>query len=148
MAECVKLNLDDRSYEIHLGRDLGAGMSLSDEAGVSALLVSDSNVAPLYAGRFTALLEAQGLRGHPVVVPAGEPSKSLARAGDLYTAAVAAGLDRRSVVVALGGGMVGDLAGFVAATFLRGIRLLQIPTSLLAMVDSSVGGKTARLPEI
>ena len=143
MAECVKLNLDERSYEIHLGHGLGAGMSLAHETDVTALLVSDSNVAPLYADRFAAHLEAQGLKVSQAVVPAGEPSKSLTVAGDLYAAAVEAGLDRRSVIVALGGGMVGDLAGFVAATFLRGIRLLQIPTSLLAMVDSSVGGKTA-----
>jgi len=82
------------------------------------------------------------------VVPAGEASKDGARLFDLYAAALAAGLDRRGLVVALGGGVVGDLAGFAAATFLRGVRCVQAPTSLLAMVDSSVGGKTGiNLPE-
>jgi 3-dehydroquinate synthase len=112
------------------------------------MVVSDSNVERLYARKCREWLEGAGCRVALACVPAGESSKSLEQAGRLYGDAVAAGLDRSSAVVALGGGMVGDLAGFVAGTFLRGIRLVQVPTTLLAMVDSSVGGKTAvNLPQ-
>ncbi len=105
-------------------------------------LVSDDNVAPLYAERVRASLEADGLRVCEVVVPAGEESKQLERFGRVAEALVAGGLDRSSAVIALGGGVVGDLAGFVAATLLRGVRCVQLPTTLLAMVDSAIGGKT------
>ena len=106
------------------------------------LLVTDSNVALLHMPACEQALAARGLTVHRCVVPAGETSKSLATLAAVYEAAVAARLDRRSLVVALGGGVVGDLAGFAAATYLRGLPLVQVPTSLLAMVDSSVGGKT------
>ena len=112
------------------------------------LIVSDSNVDPLHGDRCEDVLRRRGLTVSRAVVPAGESSKSLERLAGLYETAVAAGLDRSSLVVALGGGMVGDLAGFLAATFLRGIGVAQVPTTLLAMVDSSVGGKTAvNLPQ-
>jgi len=112
------------------------------------LIVTDTNVAPLYLQRVRNALERSGIVTATAKVPAGEGSKSLAQAYSLYSACVRAGLERSSAVVALGGGVIGDLAGFVAATYLRGIALIQVPTTLLAQVDSSVGGKTGvDLPE-
>jgi 3-dehydroquinate synthase len=124
------------------------GQALGERTAVKALLVSDSNVDPLHGAGCAGLLHARGLETVRAVVPAGEGSKSLEWAARLYEQALEAGLDRTAVVVALGGGMVGDLAGFVSATYLRGVRLVQVPTTLLAMVDSSVGGKTGvNLPQ-
>jgi 3-dehydroquinate synthase len=105
-------------------------------------IVTDDNVNALYGAKAMHSLEGAGAVTARVEFPAGEASKNLSTVGDLYNALVAAGLDRTSTVVALGGGVVGDAAGFVAATYLRGLSLVQVPTSLLAMVDSSVGGKT------
>ncbi len=107
----------------------------------SALLVSDSNVAPLYADRAAGALSS--LRVARQVVPAGERSKSIESYVNLLNALAREGLTRTDAVFALGGGVVGDLSGFAAATYLRGLPFVQLPTSLLAMVDSSVGGKTA-----
>jgi len=133
---------------VNVGAGVQVGSSLAGAAGVRVLIVSDSNVDPLYGDRCEEQLAAQGCSVARSVVPAGEESKSLRRVKELYTDALAAGLERTSVIAALGGGMVGDLAGFVAATYLRGIRLVQVPTTVLAMVDSAVGGKTAvNLPE-
>ncbi len=112
--------------------------------GASRLwLVSDEHVGPLHALGLTKHLTAAGYRVETRNVPAGEGNKSLTGADDLYGWLLGGGVERGDVVIALGGGVIGDLAGFVAATTLRGIGLVQIPTSLLAMVDSSVGGKTA-----
>ncbi|MFC1462648.1 3-dehydroquinate synthase [Verrucomicrobiota bacterium] len=144
----VRVSLGDRAYDVNVGAGVSVGSSLSEGAGLRVLLVSDSNVDPLYGDRCEEQLSALGCSVARSVVPAGEESKSLARVEALYTEALAAGLERTSVIVALGGGMVGDLAGFVAATYLRGIGLVQVPTTVLAMVDSAVGGKTAvNLPE-
>lgn len=109
----------------------------------SLALVQDSGVADTYGVRARQALEQADYQVTPLVVPAGEASKSLACLGTLWDAFAGAALDRGSAVVALGGGMVGDLAGFAAATYLRGIAFVQIPTTLLAQVDASVGGKTA-----
>ena len=106
-------------------------------------VVSDSTVAWLYAGRVEASLSGAGLESHFFTVPAGEASKSLATAGELYDWLASLRCERGSTIVALGGGVVGDLAGFAAATFLRGVAVGQAPTSLAAMVDASIGGKTA-----
>ena len=113
--------------------------------GRHALVVSDSHVAPLYADRVEALLVAAKpqLTIARWVMPAGEQEKTLARFCQCLDALAALGATRDAAVVALGGGVVGDLAGFVAATFLRGVNYVQIPTTLLAQIDSSVGGKTA-----
>lgn len=143
MIRTVRVRLGDRSYAIGIGVDVPIGSVLAGKKDAAVLLISDSKVAPLYAGAVAARLRKNGARVFEAVVPAGEASKSLASAALLYDRAMDAGLDRSSFIVALGGGMVGDLAGFVAATFLRGIGLIQAPTTLLAMVDSSVGGKTA-----
>jgi 3-dehydroquinate synthase len=142
MSKTVQVKLGDRSYPIIIGSGLSLATLLKGEKGVTALVVSDSNVDRLHGECCLRRLEAQGIESIPVVIPAGESSKSLTSAAMLYDKAAGSRLDRNSVVVALGGGMVGDLAGFVAATYLRGVRFVQIPTTLLAMVDSSVGGKT------
>lgn len=151
MASEIHVELGERRYRILIGRNLFERTGeLCREAGLegAALLVSDTNVAPLYAAAVEASLRAAGIRVRTTVIPAGEASKSPDQLLALYRAAIAAELDRSSFVAALGGGVVGDLAGFAAGTFLRGVRYVQIPTSLLAMVDSSVGGKTGiDLPE-
>jgi 3-dehydroquinate synthase len=105
-------------------------------------LVSDSNVAPLFANRVRKSLASAGLRSTLIMIPAGEKSKTLEQAGAICDQMTAAGLDRQSFVIGLGGGVVGDISGFVAAIYHRGIPHVQIPTTLLAMVDSSIGGKT------
>ncbi|MBE0479598.1 MAG: 3-dehydroquinate synthase [Dehalococcoidia bacterium] len=106
-----------------------------------AHIVSDDRVYPLYGEKVSRVLEEAGFESDYAVVPAGEQSKSLAVAGDLYDRLVERRAERGDSIVALGGGVIGDLAGFVAATFLRGLALVQVPTSLLAMVDSAIGGK-------
>lgn len=146
----LRVDLAGRSYLIDFYRDFPAewNSTMPGTAGERVLLVTDENVANLYGGRINSLLEQQGATVRMTVVPPGENSKSMEMAAGLYAEAIRAGLDRRGIIVALGGGVVGDLAGFVAGTYLRGVRFVQIPTTLLAMVDSSVGGKTAvNLPQ-
>ena len=141
-----------KKYDVLIGRDLlkDAGELI---LGVlpkvrSVMLVSDSNVSPLYGDTVKAALEAKGLSVHSFVFPAGEESKTLATYSSILAALAGARLTRTDAVVALGGGVTGDLSGFAAATYQRGMGFVQIPTTLLAMVDSSVGGKTAvDLPE-
>ena len=139
----VQVGLGDRSYDICIGRGMleDGWDGLPERA--RAVIVSDAAVDALYGQRCGSALKARGWDVERMTVPAGETSKTFARLESLCDRAVAAGLDRSAVVVALGGGMVGDLAGFFASAYLRGVRLVQVPTSLLAMVDSSVGGKTA-----
>jgi len=110
--------------------------------GKACAIISDSNVAPLFAERVKKSLESAGFRLILITIAAGEKSKTLKQAGAICDQMIAAGLDRQSFVVGLGGGMIGDISGFVAAIFHRGIPHLQAPTTLLAMVDSSIGGKT------
>jgi 3-dehydroquinate synthase len=105
-------------------------------------IISDDKVARLYANQLKRNLASAGFRPILITIPAGEKSKTLKHAGAICDRMIAAGLDRRSFVVALGGGMIGDVSGFVAAIYHRGIPHVQIPTTLLAMVDSSIGGKT------
>ena len=104
--------------------------------------ISDSNVTPLFADRVKRSLEAADFQPTLITIPAGEESKTLEQAGAICDQMIAAGLDRQSFVIGLGGGMIGDISGFVAAIYDRGIPHVQIPTTLLAMVDSSIGGKT------
>ena len=106
------------------------------------VIISDSNVAPLFAGTVKKSLLAAGIRPTLITIPAGEKSKTLKQVSAICDWMIAAGLDRRSFVIGLGGGMIGDISGFVAAIYHRGIPHVQIPTTLLAMVDSSIGGKT------
>jgi len=105
-------------------------------------LVTDANVAPLWGEAVLGALRDAGLTADPVIVPAGERAKNRGVWGDVLDAFLALGLGRDAAVIAVGGGAVGDLAGFAAATFLRGVPVVQVPTTLLAMVDASVGGKT------
>jgi 3-dehydroquinate synthase len=106
-------------------------------------IISDTNVGPLFVGRIKQSLTSAGFKPTLIIIPAGERSKTLKQAGAICEQMIAAGLDRRSFVIGLGGGVVGDISGFVAAIYHRGIPHVQVPTTLLAMVDSSIGGKTA-----
>ena len=110
--------------------------------GERCAIISDSNVTPLFGSRVKQNLASAGFRPILITIPAGEKSKTLERAGAICDKMIAAGLNRQSFVVGLGGGMIGDVSGFVAAIYHRGIPHIQIPTTLLAMVDSSIGGKT------
>lgn len=142
----VHVELGKDSYEILIGRNLGAELqNFIRETGFSekALLISDTNVGKLYGENVLRSICEAGLSAELIMVPAGESSKSLQQAEQLYTAAIEHCLDRKSPIFALGGGVVGDLAGFIAATYMRGVPFVQIPTSLLAQVDSGVGGKVA-----
>jgi 3-dehydroquinate synthase len=147
MPEITVNTSSGASYRVRLGPGLldTVGDSLRGALpGVqNVLLVSDTNVWPLYGPRALESLRGAGLSASESVFPSGEASKRLATVERACEAALEAGLDRSSAIVALGGGVVGDLAGLVAALYMRGIAHVQLPTSLLAMVDSSVGGKTA-----
>lgn len=147
----VPVNLGERSYGIHIGAgvlDRLGGLCAEVDLKGKCLVVTDENVGGLYAQAVLQSLETAGFSATLATLPPGEATKCGDRVFSLYSACIAAGLDRRSFIVALGGGVVGDLAGYVAATYLRGIPFVQVPTSLLAMVDSSVGGKTGiNLPE-
>lgn len=132
--------------------DVVIGVGLLSEVGervravtdsTTCALVTDTTVADRYGLVVDTALARAGFRVVPLTIPAGEASKSWAVAGEILEMMAAGGLDRTSVVVALGGGVVGDIAGFAAAVYQRGIEFAQVPTTLLAMVDSSVGGKTA-----
>lgn len=145
MAE-VKVNLPAHSYTIHIkaGGILHVGELLRHlPLSNKALIVTDENVYSLYAAALAASVTDAGFTIKIVTVKPGEGSKSLTTTEMVYTEAIRMGLDRKSPIIALGGGVVGDLAGFVAATYLRGVPFVQVPTTLLAQVDSSVGGKTA-----
>lgn len=140
----IDVNLGPRSYPIFVGAGLlsqAPDFILPLGKLTHLVVISDSNVAPLYMEPFCRSFERQGVRVDRLIVPAGETSKSVQWAEQIWNALLDFSADRKSAVAALGGGVVGDLAGFAAATFARGIRLIQVPTSLLAQVDSSVGGK-------
>jgi shikimate kinase / 3-dehydroquinate synthase len=136
--ERISVRYPEGSYDVLVGNDLLP--RLGELAGIrgAGVIVTDSNVGSLYAGQCGGFEAA----GTPIVLPAGEAHKRLATVQVIYEKLLAAGLDRQGSVVALGGGVVGDVAGFAAATYLRGVNLVQCPTSLLAMVDASIGGKT------
>src|SRR4029078_13506134 len=106
----------------------------------TALVLTDTTVGPLYGDQALAALHAAGYPATSATLPAGEAHKTLTTVGDLIGAALAAGLDRKGFVVALGGGVVGDTAGLVAALYMRGVAFVQVPTSVVAMADSRIGG--------
>ena len=140
----VKVPLTDRTYSIRIGRGLLARLGLecsSLRLGSRCAVISDRNVARLYGKSAVESLASAGLESILVTVPAGETAKSLRSVEECYDQLAKHRLERKSFIVALGGGVVGDLAGFVAASYLRGIPFVQVPTTLLAQVDSSVGGK-------
>ena len=141
----VTVQLGDRAYPIHIGA--GSRHHLPDVLAAlnvkgTVAIVTDSNVGPLHSGRITRLVETAGLTPVVCTMPAGEENKRLTQIDLLCGKFLEAGLDRSSVIIALGGGVVGDVAGFAASAFMRGIRFVQIPTTVVAQVDSSVGGKT------
>ena len=141
----VGVDLGARSYDILIGRGLieQAGAEIARlMPGVRAAIVSDENVGPRYAGPLAEALEVAGIKSATVLVPPGEATKDFDNLQTVVRAVLAARLERRDIVIALGGGIVGDLAGFAASITRRGMRFVQLPTSLLAQVDSSVGGKT------
>jgi 3-dehydroquinate synthase len=143
-AIAVPVPLAGRAYEILVGRGLlaQAGPLVARLGARAAAIVTDRHVGPLYAGRLAEDLAAAGLRTATVTIPPGEASKSYSELSRVCDAILAARIERGDLVVALGGGVVGDLAGFAASIVRRGVRLVQMPTTLLAQVDSSVGGKT------
>ncbi len=144
-TEILKLDLGSRSYDIVVGENLldQAGDYLAPlMTGKRAIIVSDDTVAPLYLDQVIAALENSAIGVTSVVVPSGEASKDFDHLRDLTDHLFEASVDRSTLLVALGGGVIGDLAGFAAAITMRGLEFIQIPTTLLAQVDSSVGGKT------
>lgn len=143
----LKVSLGERSYPILIGESLLSSVGdIFRNAGIDdrnkIMVISDEVVAKHYLNTVMDQLKVNGYRAYSAVVPAGEQSKSLTVYADLITQAIQYGLDRRSIIVALGGGVIGDLAGFVAASYMRGIPYIQMPTTVLAH-DSSVGGKVA-----
>lgn len=151
MSRTVQVELGPRSYSIHIAPGLLPHLGELIPSGLhgrNSLLVTDATVAALYADRVAHALTGLKCPNGRAVVPAGEASKDGRWLFHLYDKAIEQGLDRKSFVVALGGGVVGDLAGYAAASYLRGLPYVQIPTTLLAMVDSAVGGKTGiNLPQ-
>jgi len=140
----VPVPLGERAYDILIGRGLlaEAGALIASLGARRSVIVSDETVASLYADRLIASLAERGVGSTMIMVPPGEASKSYESLAHVCDAVLAARIERGDLVIALGGGVVGDLAGFAAAIVRRGVRLVQIPTTLLAQVDSSVGGKT------
>lgn len=139
----VTVELEDRSYTIRIGDQiLAQAADLMPNDSRTFLIVTDENVRSPHADIVLNALQDRGLQGQLASVPAGEKSKSMATLSGLYDRLADQSANRRTVVVAVGGGVVGDLAGFLAATWARGLPFIQVPTTLLAMVDSSVGGKT------
>jgi len=144
-VERVSIALDDRSYPILIaGGLLGLPQSYDDiPAAGAALIVTNTVVGPLYAEQLRAALQGRFRQVHLVVLPDGEAYKHWQTLNLIFDALLQHGCDRRTVLFALGGGVVGDMTGFAAASFMRGVPFVQVPTTLLAQVDSSVGGKTA-----
>ena len=141
MSSTVRVNLGSRSYDIAIGSGGGLGaFARQRAAGSLALVVGDEHVGE-HADRVADALKSVGIRPLLAKLPSGEKQKCLATASHLYDRLAEVEADRQTLVVAVGGGVIGDLAGFVAATYVRGLPLLMVPTTLLAMVDSSVGGK-------
>ena len=141
----LEVRLGDRSYPIHIGDGLldDAALLAGHLPQPRVAIVTNETVAPLYLNRVAAGLAARGVAVIEVVLPDGESHKTWQSLGVIHDRMLEARCERRTTVVALGGGVVGDLAGFAAATYLRGVPFIQVPTTLLAQVDSSVGGKTA-----
>jgi len=144
--ETVRVDLPGRAYDIHIGPGLlsSAGTLMTPcLARQRVFVVTDDNVAPRHLDRFRAGCAGAGIEVSSLVLPAGEATKSWARLEEVVEWLLMVRAERNDAVVALGGGVIGDLTGFAAAIVRRGIRLIQVPTTLLAQVDSSVGGKTA-----
>ncbi len=135
----------DSRYDIHIGHGLlkTCAPLFSPYKGRKAAVVADSNTAPLYSYALMEQLHRAGIEGSVIILPAGETTKCPEQLAKLYDAFLDARITRADLVIALGGGVIGDIAGYAACTFLRGVHFVQVPTTLLAQVDSSVGGKVA-----
>ena len=143
--EKVTVTLDERSYPITIASGLydqtDAFWPLT--AGQRAMIVTNETLAPIYLGKIKQRLESSGIKVDSIVLPDGEQYKSLFIMNDVFTALLEKHHNRDTTLIALGGGVIGDLTGFAAASYQRGVRFIQVPTTLLSQVDSSVGGKTA-----
>ena len=142
----LRVALGRRGYDIHIGAGLlrRAGSLIAPVIRQKrTVVVTDAHVAPVYLAGLTASLDAEGIAHHAIVLPPGEETKGFAHFARLCEDILTLGIERGTALIALGGGVVGDLTGFAAATLLRGIDYVQVPTTLLAQVDSAVGGKTA-----
>ena len=142
--QTLNVDLGDRSYPILIGEQLlsRADLVLPHLAQKQAAIVTNTTVAPLYLDSLRNALEGGGVKTVPVVLPDGEAYKNGETLNRIYDALLTHRCERKTTLIALGGGVIGDLAGFAAATYLRGVPFIQVPTTLLAQVDSSVGGKT------
>ena len=138
----LNVDLGDKSYPIYIGRDLLSDKTCFEKhiSGQQVMVVTNSTVAPIYLDKVIKLLDKSNVE--VTILPDGEQYKTLETANIIFDALLKAKFDRSSTLIALGGGVVGDITGFAAASYLRGINLIQIPTTLLSQVDSSVGGKT------
>ncbi len=143
--ESVRIDLAERSYDILIGAGLLSRPDSFDglPSGGTAMIVTNTVVAPLYLAKLEAILKARHARVLHVVLPDGEVHKDWATLQRIFDALLGAACDRKTVLYALGGGVIGDMTGFAAASYMRGVPFVQVPTTLLAQVDSSVGGKTA-----
>ncbi|NNE85298.1 MAG: iron-containing alcohol dehydrogenase, partial [Alphaproteobacteria bacterium] len=142
----ISVDLGQRSYDILIGLGLieSAGAAIASRLSTPrAFVITDTNVAPLLGDRLAASLDSAGISNETIVLPAGEATKSFGPFESLVNDLLQRGVERATTLVALGGGVIGDITGFAASTLLRGINYVQVPTTLLAQVDSSVGGKTA-----
>lgn len=146
MSKTITVHYENKPlYDITIERNynkLGEILQNLNTDGHKLCIVADSHVAPLYLDEVMKIAEEHSVKVISHVFEAGEQSKNLDTVGDLYEHLIVEHFDRKDTLIALGGGVVGDLTGYTAATYLRGIRVIQLPTSLLAMVDSSIGGKT------
>ena len=143
--ERLSVDLGERSYDILIGDHLIATAGshiLNVVKGKKIVIVSDENVAPIWLNLLLASFAGKGIAVHTLVLPASETTKSFAQLEQLLDDILAFGIDRKTTLIALGGGVIGDITGFAASVLLRGIDFIQIPTTLLSQVDSSVGGKT------
>jgi 3-dehydroquinate synthase len=141
----VTVELGQRSYDILVEEQLldrAGSYILNVHPSSTTAIITNTTIAPLYASRIKATLENAGFKTSVIELPDGEQYKNLTQIQHVYSVMLAAGLDRQSLLIALGGGVIGDMSGFAAATYMRGVPFIQIPTTLLAQVDSSIGGKT------
>lgn len=140
----LELELGERSYPIHIGSQLidQADLYKKHLKGSFTAIITNETVAPLYADRVVKTLESLGQKVRLVILPDGEVYKTWETLQKIFDALLESGADRKSTLIALGGGVIGDMTGFAAASYMRGIRFIQVPTTLLSQVDSSVGGKT------
>lgn len=142
--QTLNVEFADRSYPIHIGQNLLArsDLVLPILKRKQVAIVTNTTVAPLYLEQFCEPLRKEGVAIIPIVLPDGEQYKTAETLGEIYDALLENRCERNTTLVALGGGVIGDMTGYAAATFLRGVPFIQVPTTLLAQVDSSVGGKT------